>query len=90
MGNVMHIELTNDEALVLFEFLARFQETDRLEFWHVSEFFALSTVRAALEDVLVEPLMSDYRSLLQSARERVAAGCDFGSDYPGPKVAGES
>lgn len=90
MGNDMQIELTTDEALVLFEFLARFQETDRLEFAHVSEFLTLSTVRVALEDVLVEPLMSDYRSLLQSARERVAVGCDFGNDYPGPKISGES
>lgn len=89
MGNGMHIELTNDEALVLFEFLARFQETDRLEFAHVSEFFALNTVRAAL-DGLVEPLMPDYSSLLQDARQRVAAGCDFGNDYPGPKVSGGS
>lgn len=28
----MHIELTDDEALVLFDFLARFTDTDRLEF----------------------------------------------------------
>lgn len=49
---VWHIELTNDEALVLSEFLARFQQTDRLEFAHISEFLVLSKVSAAVEDDL--------------------------------------
>jgi hypothetical protein len=90
MGSGMHIELTNDEALVLFEFLARFQQTDRLEFAHVSEFLVLSKVSAAVEEALVEPLMPDYSSLLQDERQRVAAGCDYGNDYPGPKIAEEA
>jgi hypothetical protein len=38
----MKIELTGDEALVLFDFLARFRDTDRLEFEHVAEFIALT------------------------------------------------
>jgi hypothetical protein len=89
MGNGMRIELTNDEALVLFEFLMRFKQSDRLEFADVSEFLVLGAVSAALEDSLVEPFMPHYRSLLQNARQRVAAGWDLGNDYPGPKARGE-
>jgi len=67
--------------------MARFADTDRLEFAHVSEFLALSKISAALDKAVVEPFKPDYESLLERARERVAAGCDFGNDYPGPKVA---
>lgn len=81
-----HIELTADEALVLSDFLSRFQDTNRLEFAHVSEFLALNRISAVLDKALVEPFKSDYKSLVERARERVAVGCDLGSDYPGPKV----
>jgi hypothetical protein len=46
----------------------------------------LSKISAALDKALVEPFKPDYKSLVEHARERVAAGCDFGNDYPGPKV----
>lgn len=85
----MEIELSGDEALVLFDFLARFRETDRLEFEHVAEFIALNKISATLEESLVEPFDPGYKILLQVARERVAIGWDPPDDYPGPKAARE-
>ena len=82
----MEIELTRDEALVFFAFYARFRDTNRLEFAHVSEFIALNKIFAILETTLVEPFDREYSKLLQHARERVAADWDPPDDYPGPKV----
>ena len=78
------IELTRDQALVLFEFLARFQETNELAFAHVAEFRALNRIGAQLDTALVEMFCPDYRELLDSARARVAEGWE--GDFPGPKV----
>ncbi|MBM3341712.1 MAG: hypothetical protein FJY56_06325 [Betaproteobacteria bacterium] len=83
----MDIGLTDDEALVLFDFLARFQEANQLEFEHVAEFIVLSKVRGALEETLVEPFDSQFQTLLRAARKRLSAGWEPLDDYPGPKVA---
>ncbi|MDQ3519957.1 MAG: hypothetical protein M3466_16345 [Gemmatimonadota bacterium] len=40
----IHLTLTYDEALVLFDFFARFQDTDLLRFAHVAEFLALERI----------------------------------------------
>jgi hypothetical protein len=81
----MNIELSDDEALVLFDFLARFTETSRLEFAHVSEFLALSKESAALEKGLAQPLRPDYQLLLQRARKQVAAGLIWATTIPARK-----
>ena len=78
------LTLTHDEALVLFEFLARFDNTDRLEFAHVAEYLALARVSAHLDASMVEPFDPEYAQLLAGARARVAG--DYEGEYPGPKV----
>jgi hypothetical protein len=65
------IELTKDEALVLFEFLQRFSENDELVIEHQSEERALWNLTCVLEKALSEPFRADYSKILESARERL-------------------
>ncbi|MBA3560321.1 MAG: hypothetical protein H0W30_17195 [Gemmatimonadaceae bacterium] len=81
----IHLTLTYDEALVLFDFFARFQDTDLLRFAHVAEFLALERISAQIDKSVVEMFDPDYVQLLAAARARLAAGHD--GEYPGPKVS---
>jgi hypothetical protein len=65
------IALTNDEALVLFEWLAG--KAEGLPTEHRAEQIALWGIEAQLEKSLVEPLRPDYAALVTAARERLAA-----------------
>lgn len=65
------ITLRNDEALVLFEFLARL-ESASFKIEHHSEQVVLWRIHGQLESVLVEPLRGDYPELLAAARQSVA------------------
>jgi len=65
------IELTNSEALVLFDFLARFDERDDLLFEDPVERKVLWDIESTLEKSLIEPLRSDYRLLVKQAREEM-------------------
>ncbi|WP_104107977.1 hypothetical protein [Nocardioides sp. 616] len=62
--------LTGDEALVLFEWLARFNNGDSA-FEDQAEQRVLWDLEAMLEKVLSAPLRPDYADLLASARARV-------------------
>lgn len=73
MNEKVTIELTPQEALVLFDMLSRWSETDT---WHVSlehqaEQRVLWDILAALENILDEPFMPDYQERLNTAREMV-------------------
>jgi hypothetical protein len=83
MKNDVNIALSNDEALVLFEFFARFENTNELTFKHASEYLAFSKISAQLDKSLVEVLRPDYPELLNSARKKVASG--FEGMVPGMK-----
>mgnify|MGYP000134073625 CR=1 FL=1 len=74
MSSNVDLVISQDEALVLFDLLARFAETDKLTLTHNSEFVALSRISAQLDKALVESLAANYDSLLTHARDRVAAG----------------
>ena len=67
------LELSNPEALVLFEFLARGAdkrpEAYRIE--HQAEQRVLWDLQAMLESKMIEPLRPEYDTLLQRAREEV-------------------
>ena len=65
------IELSSDEALVLFEFLERFSDTDQLSIQDQAEQRALWNLCCLLEEKLVEPFRRDYDVLLAQARERL-------------------
>ena len=79
------LTLTPDEALVLFEFFSRWDESDQLAFGHAAGYLVLVRIAAQLEKGLVEPFSPAYRDLLEAARTRLAEG--IGGEYPGPHVA---
>jgi len=65
------LRLTKAEALVLFELVSRFSESDVLSIQHRAEAQALWNVCCLLEKQLVEPFMPDYLKLLQAARDEL-------------------
>ena len=65
------LSLTNAEALVLFEFVSRFSNTDVLEIQDRAEAQALWNVCCLLEKQLVEPFDPNYDALLQAARDEI-------------------
>lgn len=65
------IRIDADQALVLYELLSRYEATSTLETQDQSEVVALRGLRSAAEDALVQPLHSDYGTLLDAARARL-------------------
>ena len=70
MKNVS-LELTQAEALVLFEWLARNDKAERLHVEDDAEQQVLWTVEAQLETRLVELLAPNYSEMLTAARAQV-------------------
>ena len=71
MSSQHEIRLDADSALVLFEFLSRFEDDNRLSIDDAAEEHVLRQILGVLESALVEPLKPDYRDLLERARSRV-------------------
>ena len=69
------IELTSDEALVLYDWLARFNQRADTDFVDQAEERVLFDLEAMLEKALVAPLQSDYPALLAQARSNVRDEC---------------
>jgi hypothetical protein len=65
------IELTSDQALVLYDWLARFNQRADTDFSDQAEERILFDLEAMLEKALVAPLQSDYADLLAQARSNV-------------------
>lgn len=65
------IELSREEALVLFEFVSAFSDTDQLLIHDQAEQRVLWNICASLEKILVEPFHANYSELLAEARKRV-------------------
>lgn len=74
----LSIVLSKDEALVLFEFFARFENTNEFSLHNNAEYLAFSRISAQLDKVLIEPLDSNYQAVLKAAQLRVT------KDYEGP------
>ena len=74
MNEAIGIALSRDEALVLFEFFARFDEKNGFTMRNHAEYLALMRISAQLDKALVEPFKPNYVELLNAARERLAAG----------------
>ena len=67
------VQLSADEALVLFELLSRFEEKDSLTIADPAESHALSRLLAQLEKRLVTPFDPRYAELLGAAKARLCA-----------------
>ena len=68
------LTITKDEALVLFEFLARFNENepDRPDiFEDQAERRVLWNIECLLQEQLAEPFRLDYIDLLREARNKI-------------------
>ncbi len=71
MSQKVHIELTGDEALVLFDLLSRYSDSESIVIEDQAEQRALWNLLGVLEKQLAEPLRPEYVELLQRARERL-------------------
>ncbi len=74
MSQNITITLSHDEALVLFEFFSRFDDSDDFTLRHTAEYLAFMRMSAQLDKSLVEPFQPQYQDLLRAARDRIAAG----------------
>jgi len=71
-SNKVNIEITKDEALVLFEFLSRLNEKEQIDlFDDQAEQKVLWIIEGILQKELVEPLKPDYKEIIQQARDRI-------------------
>lgn len=67
----IHIRLTEDQALVFFDWLVRFNERTAEPFEDKSEQRVLWDIESVLETQLTASLCPDYREKLLAARESV-------------------
>ena len=65
------LELGVEEALVLFDWLKRFNEKEHQDFEDQSEERILWDLEALLERSLAAPFSNDYDEILQAAREKI-------------------
>lgn len=66
----MKIELTQEEAVVLFDLLYRISQIDEY-YEDIAEQYVLWTIEAQLNKVLVEPIMPNYQEIIQKSRDIV-------------------
>ena len=71
MSENIQIEISKDEAIVLFEFLSRFSEEEILQVEDQSEARVLWNILCDLEKLLAEPFAINYKEILQKSREIV-------------------
>jgi hypothetical protein len=72
----IQLELNRHEALVLFDWLLAFDETDLGPPLDSAERVALWRLEGKLEERLVEILMPNYKELLDNARKRLLSSSD--------------
>ena len=71
-NNNITIKFSKDEAIVLFEFLSRFNgEEHKNIFQDQAEEKTLLIIEGQLEKVLTEPFMPNYQDILLEARNRL-------------------
>ena len=71
MAGEVTVSLTKDQALVLFEFLARIDPDATSCDVQEAELLVLWRIEGQLEKTPVEPLVPNYSELLEQARKRV-------------------
>lgn len=72
----MKLELTDDQALVFFEWLSRVDEFNSAPREHESERQVLWALHGQLEKALTEPFRPDYKDLVKQARARISGESD--------------
>ena len=69
----IQLEISHNEALVLFELLADFTDQLSVVVPSAAERLALLRLHGAIERTLVDPFCSDYADLLSKARNDLSA-----------------
>lgn len=64
------LKLTRAEALVLFDWLARLDDSSPSRFDHSAEEKVFWRLEGQLESVLTEPFAQNYKELLDEARQK--------------------
>ncbi len=67
----VQLVLNADEALVLFELVSRFSDSDQLTIADQAQAAILWNLCCQLEKLLAEPFSPKYAELLSTARERI-------------------
>lgn len=67
----MNIEISKDEALVLYDFLYRSNQNNTIVFEDQAEQRVLWNLQTELEKHLLEPSFPNYLELVEEARNRV-------------------
>ncbi|RVT83810.1 hypothetical protein EOD73_14695 [Inhella crocodyli] len=70
------LSLTEDEALVLSAFFARFEKDGEFSLASNAEFIAFSAVSRQIDQRLVQPFQDDYCELVSQARNRLQQGTE--------------
>ncbi len=65
------LSLKKDEALILFDVLADFQDQTQISIRGEAERVALHRLTCLLEKALIEPFRADYTDILAGARQRL-------------------
>jgi hypothetical protein len=71
----VEIKLTKDEALVLFDFLSRFSNEDKLVIDDQAEERALWNLTCVFEKSLAEPFDTEWKTIIEAARNRLRDEC---------------
>ncbi|MBA4242157.1 MAG: hypothetical protein C0448_15640 [Sphingobacteriaceae bacterium] len=72
MDKNIKIELTKDEAIVLFDFLSRFNAIENNNvFEDQAEQQTLWSIEGQLEKTLTEPLTPNYSDIVKQARDKI-------------------
>jgi len=76
MGEAVRLELTGDEALVLFELLQRFDDEGTLALYDQSEERALWNLHCLLQKQLEGIFQPNYKAMVAAARNRLRDRAD--------------
>lgn len=70
----MTLDLSKDEALVLFDLLSRWDSSQQMNIADEAEQRVLWNLHAGLERQLAEPFATEYEALIAAARQRIREG----------------
>jgi hypothetical protein len=76
----INIEISADDAIVLFEFFERFEEKEELYFVDPAEYISLMKISAQIDQSTSAMFDHNYGEILKKSRIRIADG--FESDFP--------
>ncbi|XDD45337.1 hypothetical protein AB3N60_11475 [Leptospira sp. WS39.C2] len=80
------LEISEDEAIILFEFFARFTDTNKLSFKHPSEYITIQQLAAKIDKTTSAMFKEDYKEILLKAQKRISKGFEGKLPNDNPQV----